>query len=271
MRHIRKRNPPYCLTQRQSIPQTAIAAEKAWGNFSSDCCGKVGEYLIAEQYHLCAYTELNLDEFQNDLEQANIPVKLGYHIEHVKPKSQFPLLTFDYNNLVASCLDSDSLQGFAPADRFGGHYKRGEYDAQLFVSPLESDCQKFFSYELTGKVKPSPSLSSSDQQRAEYTIKLLNLTGNQTNQGQTNQSHYLVLKRRKILEEANRIINDLWDENELEQSREAIRQFADAELGPTCDKLNSFWSARYQQFTSVGLEVVETTHEVKEVVWSNSP
>jgi uncharacterized protein (TIGR02646 family) len=199
MRHIRKRNPPYCLTQRQRIhvPQTAIAAEKAWDNFSNECHGKVGEYLMAEQYHLCAYTELNLDELQL--------AKLGYHIEHIKPKSKFPSLTFDYNNLVASCLDSDSLQQFALADRFGGHYKRGEYDAQLFVSPLDSDCQKFFSYELTGKVKSSPSLSSSDQQRAEYTIKLLNLNDNQTNQGQTNQSHNLVFKRRRILEETNRV------------------------------------------------------------------
>jgi len=163
-------------------------------------------------------------------------------------------------------LDSDSLQQFALADRFGGHYKRGEYDAQLFVSPLESDCQKFFSYELTGKVKPSPSLLSSDQQRAEYTITLLNLGSSQTN-----QSHYLVLKRRKILEETNRIINELLDETDLEQSREAIRNFAEMELCSINDKLNHFWSARYQQFTSVGLEVVETTHEVKEVVWSNSP
>ncbi len=163
-------------------------------------------------------------------------------------------------------MDSDSLQQFALADRFGGHYKRGEYDAQLFVSPLESDCQKFFSYELTGKVKPSPSLLSSDQQRAEYTITLLNLGSSQTN-----QSHYLVLKRRKILEETNRIINELLDETDLEQSREAIRNFAEMELCSINDKLNHFWSARYQQFTSVGLEVVETTHEVKEVVWSNSP
>ncbi len=102
MRHICKRNPPYCLTQRQRIhvPQTATEAETAWGNFPSDCCGKVGEYLHAEQYHLCAYTELNLDEFKNELEQTNTPVKLGYHIEHVKPKSKFPPLTFDYNNRV---------------------------------------------------------------------------------------------------------------------------------------------------------------------------
>ena len=168
MRHIAKPSGaqgPYCLAQKfaQGTPSDPQAA---WQNFSSECTQHlINDYLGPEQYELCAYTELSLDE-------------LGCHIEHIKPKNKkhgYPQHTFDYQNLVASCLDSDQLHQFSCADRFGGHFKLSNYDANLFISPLEPDCQRYFSYETDGRVIPASNLSTTEAQRAQYTIDALNL------------------------------------------------------------------------------------------------
>ena len=60
---------------------------------------KVQDNLLDEQYGLCCYSELRAD-----LEG------LGYHIEHLRPKSHYPALTFDYTNLAASALSNDDLK-----------------------------------------------------------------------------------------------------------------------------------------------------------------
>ncbi|MDM8563895.1 retron system putative HNH endonuclease, partial [Candidatus Marithioploca araucensis] len=117
MRHINKPSQaqgPDCLKKKfeQDVPTNP---QKAWQGLRSQKCKQqiTNDYLCSEQYHLCAYTEIDLDE-------------LGCHIEHIKPKSRYPECTFDYQNLVLSCLQSDKLQDYAYDDRFGGHFKCGD-------------------------------------------------------------------------------------------------------------------------------------------------
>jgi uncharacterized protein (TIGR02646 family) len=164
MRTISKENsPPYHLEQRR-LKGTPTHPEKAWQHFSHK--EEVRNSLKQQQYCLCAYCEIRLEE-------------LGEHIEHVMPKSQYPEKTFDYSNLVLSCLDSAILSQYPDDERSRGHSvgKRDNtrFDPNLFVSPLNPDCQRFFSYELTGEVEPHPALTPAEKTCAEYTIDLLNL------------------------------------------------------------------------------------------------
>ena len=57
-----------------SPPQTAAAATSRWGSYRHKAILQ-GE-LLEEQYWLCCYTEIRADLLD-----------LGYHIEHVEPKS----------------------------------------------------------------------------------------------------------------------------------------------------------------------------------------
>lgn len=207
-----------------------------WQNLGSKCKQCLMEnYLKPEQYCLCAYSEVNLETF-------------GCHIEHIKPKSRYPKYIFYYHNLMASAFDSEELQKYAYADRFGGHFKCGDkrkaeedkYDPNLFISPLEVNCRRFFSYEPDGSVKPHPKREKSEKERAQYTIDALNLN-----------APYLVAERRRIIEEMLPIIDDLLDNDE------GIHHFAEADLCVTNGKLQPFHSTRLQQFGILGLQVMQ--------------
>jgi uncharacterized protein (TIGR02646 family) len=226
---------PYCLKKKfeQGKPSNP---DKAWENLGSQCKQEItNDYLRPEQYHLCAYTEIDLDE-------------LGSHIEHIKPKSRYPECTFDYQNLILSGFHSDELQHYAYADRFGGHFKCGDrskreidkYNPDLFISPLQADCENYFSYEVNGLVQPNPNLSEEEKKHAIYTRDALNLNAS-----------YLVRERRKIIEEMLHIIIELLD------NPEALRHFAEADLCVTNDKLNPFHSARFQQFGELGQQITQ--------------
>ncbi|MGF1763795.1 retron system putative HNH endonuclease [Aliivibrio kagoshimensis] len=170
----------------KGIPQNATEAKSRWGRFPSNKKKQAKRKLLTQQYKLCGYTEFNIDEFSSLASSKNG----GCHIEHIKPKSLFPQLTFEYENLIISVLDSDDLKRFkeeffvnnAPeADDshklyFGGHKKENNFDEVLFISPTETDCQRYFVHiEHSGEIKPANGLEEDEVKRAEYTIKLLNL------------------------------------------------------------------------------------------------
>lgn len=86
-------NVPYYLDNRHQIPPaTSDQAESRWRNFSKYKT-RLSERLSEEQYGLCAYSEIRPDEEE-----------LGTHLEHVKPKEQFPGETFNYCNIVLCAL-----------------------------------------------------------------------------------------------------------------------------------------------------------------------
>ena len=215
MRHIIKKdtNPSYHLQRVRG---------KKWSSFYH--VGELTEFLLKEQHCLCAYCENKLD-------------LIGKHIEHVMPKSRFPGKTFDYYNLVLSCLNSDDLTRYPFYQRSCGHAPgksdSKQFDPAQFISPLNSDCIKFFSYELTGKVEPHPRCTPEEQQQAEYTINLLNLN-----------CLRLVGERRKFINETVHILITLGNDPE------ALAHFADLEFsqinGPCLRR--PFQSALLQQF-----------------------
>lgn len=145
----------------ETPPTTSDQATSRWSSFGYKA--EVTQHLLAEQYGLCAYSEVRPDQ-----------LGLDTHIEHVEPKSLNPLRTFDYSNLVLSALSSDDLKAIGKNEAFGGHIKLNQYDALLFVSCLQADCASFFVYLSNGKVEPARTLSQNENDKAQYTIDLLN-------------------------------------------------------------------------------------------------
>jgi uncharacterized protein (TIGR02646 family) len=218
MRVITKKNSGgYHLDKaHQNPPTTANEATSRWSSFGYK--ETLLDYLLDEQYGLCCYSELRAD-----LEG------LGYHIEHLQPKSDNPARTFDYNNLAASALNTDDLATIE--DLFGGHAKQSEYDLHLFISCHELDCDRYFAYLSDGRVVPSNRLNDLEKSRADYTITLLNLN-----------SPYLVNRRRRWYDE----LDDLLEEHFVKNWN--IEHLAAIDLLPTNQKLSQFFSVTRQFF-----------------------
>lgn len=178
-------------------PQTHKDATSRWSKFGHK--QQLLSRLCNQQYQLCCYSEVRADL-----------IGLDYHIEHVENKSQMPPRTFDETNLAASAISSQKAALLIKGDVFGGHAvgKQTAVDMARFVHCYQPDCARYFAYLSDGRVVPSARIDANDQQRAQYSIDLLNLN-----------STYLVDLRRQWWDELDQleehhIAND-WDLNQL--------------------------------------------------------
>lgn len=163
MRHIQQIAPCKRLQRRRrNPPETDIAAKKAWRRFNKKDLRKI---CYKQQLGLCAYTELSLDD-----------EAMGTHLEHIAPRSRYPSRTFEPSNIVLCAMD-DVFAGTLPdAERFGGHYKLNQYSEDRFISPLQTDCERYFYYcDKSGQVLPNAELNEQEQENTAHTIALLNL------------------------------------------------------------------------------------------------
>lgn len=239
MRHIRKQGVGgYHLNQSHANPpQTDQEATSRWSSFGHkrDVLG----YLLTEQYQLCCYSELRADQ-----------EGLGYHVEHVENKSQHPQHTFDYCNLAASALRSDDLGPFVAAQPvvqqpqavFGGHApgKQRAVDMQRFVSPHQADCIRFFAYLSDGRIVPADGLDAGDEDRADYTIDLLNLN-----------SPYLITQRKNWWDELDKLFSEHIDDDQ------DLHCLAGIDLVPRHASLSPFFSLTRQFFGRIAEDVLQ--------------
>jgi uncharacterized protein (TIGR02646 family) len=214
-----------------------------WKRFSKK--DAVRKSLIERQLGLCCYTELNLTDFA--LEQ-----NMGSHIEHEKPKSSFPQLTFDFENLLLCALNDQDLKSFPGPLQFGGHFKRSNYEPQKFVSPHQKNCRDFFIYSSdTGEISPNLAKSNSDQQKAQYSIDLLNLN-----------APFLKAERKQWLEEIESCLQPFIEDRDID----SIWRIAETELLPykrefsplnnRFNQLRKFHSAVRNVFGALGDRVI---------------
>ncbi|WP_295389194.1 retron system putative HNH endonuclease [uncultured Thiodictyon sp.] len=208
-------------------PTTPHDAKTRWSSFGHKA--ELQKCLLSEQYMLCAYSEIRADQ-----------QGFGYHIEHVKPKSQFPADTFLYSNLVASALSSDDLKSLLDKEVFGGHAKHNEYDSQRFVSCLDPECSRFFAYLSDGRVEPANGLSVDDYDRALYTRDLLNLN-----------SPFLVNRRRRWWDELDALLQQHLDEDQ------SLYHLAAVDLLPINGQLSQFFTTTRQFFGPVAEQVLQ--------------
>ena len=183
MRYIHKKPLSQAL---EKILAEALKKNITWDQFKE---GRelLRQHLKTEQFGLCAYSEISLNEY-------------GFHVEHIKPKSIYNKLRFDHHNLSASAPENQ-----ADVDKqalFGGHKKASNYDENLFISPTENNCQRYFQYSPNGDIAPNNNLSTTDTERAKYTIECLGLQS----------SRLLKNKRRKLYESFHNQIKYLLDQ-----------------------------------------------------------
>ena len=112
----------------------------AWDNFNNK--NEIHEALLPAQNYLCCYCEIELTRGEGEL---------GFHIEHIEPKSTYTNRTFDFNNLLLSCFTTGHELNPSRIDLFPiscGHAKGNTYDPQLFIKPTDSTCENYFFYTL---------------------------------------------------------------------------------------------------------------------------
>lgn len=119
--------------------------------------------LLSEQGHICCYCCKPIDTKNS-------------HIEHIRPKErdEYRAISLEYENLLASC------QGYHDREENCGHSKDNAFNEELFVSPLEENCESLFEFSNRGKIK-----AVDGNERAGYTIERLNLDTEQLNAART--------------------------------------------------------------------------------------
>jgi len=143
-----------------ALPENLIYGE---GGFPSEA---VRQSLLAEQFHLCAYSMRCLPT-ASECEAQKKDTRSSCHIEHLLPQCRNVAgEDVDYGNMVACYPSSQSKV----ACEFGAHAK-ADFDPSEggFVSPLSKNAQEHFRFDEFGNIQGNTSDGSA-------TIKVLNLT-----------------------------------------------------------------------------------------------
>lgn len=120
------------------------------------------QILTEEQYCLCGYTEIMLDD------------DTDCHLDHFIKKSLDATKTFDWNNLIAASNDDD----------FGARHKDMKYSIQLqeyslIYYPVVDNPEHYFNYLQNGEIEPKDNLDSPDKEKVNKTVEVFNLNAPQ--------------------------------------------------------------------------------------------
>lgn len=141
---------------------------KDWKDLDFEIKKKLKKHMLENEQKIddksyCPYCEMIISSENNDLKEDK-----KCHIEHIKPKSKFPNLAFDYRNFLTSCSDKNTC----------GHCKQSDWDNKLFINPIEENPKEYFSYSIrTGKIIPKKE-AGLEYEKAIKTIEILNLNEN---------------------------------------------------------------------------------------------
>ncbi|MEH2161500.1 MAG: retron system putative HNH endonuclease [Nostoc sp.] len=135
MKNIKKGAKPISLTKWNNKLGGNILS---WKKFKQSVKNDVFQALLCEQGYICCYCGASI--MRNEC-----------HIEHLKPRSIYTQLTYEYTNLIVSCQGEDEAKLRVPVHC--GHRKDNWYDEHLMVSPLEITCADFFKYLPSGEIQ----------------------------------------------------------------------------------------------------------------------
>lgn len=156
MKYIVKSSEPKESFDWKKSDKMFLRGNPKWKKFPTHLKDILRDAICKEQGYICCYCERNL--LPND-----------YHLEHLLPKApnKFPLKQLDYDNLLCSC----QLELEEGEPRHCGNSKGSWFDDNLFISPLNPDCETKFKYTFDGYIEPA----NEDDNAAITTIKKLNL------------------------------------------------------------------------------------------------
>lgn len=154
MKYIKKEKEPIEFSQWKAQDKMYQHAQPNWNRLKSSLREIIKDSLISEQGGICCYCEREL--LEDD-----------FHPEHIKPQSKFPELQLEYTNLLCSC----QLEVKKTEQNHCAMNKKDWFDEELFVSPLNPDCQNKFEYTFDGYIQAR----QADDLAAKTTIEKLNL------------------------------------------------------------------------------------------------
>lgn len=133
MKYIKKREEPESFIAWKKLANEDW--EPSWNNFSKPQKTDVHNSLLQEQGFICCYC-------------GRLISSTTSHIEHLKPRKNYPQLTLDYTNILASC----QREREPKEPLHCGSKKDDWYDEHLMVSPLDINCAEFFRYTEDGQI-----------------------------------------------------------------------------------------------------------------------
>lgn len=139
MRYIQKQSPPRLLTEWIQKNKNDINFNYDLLRQDKEAIQSLSDTLLKEQYYLCAYTGLRLDNST-------------FHIEHLKPQEHCERgEDVEYRNLVA-CFPEPNR----PTKVLFGAHKKDNWPSSeeqtKFVSPLNPICESKFQFTKDGQV-----------------------------------------------------------------------------------------------------------------------
>jgi uncharacterized protein (TIGR02646 family) len=111
-----------------------------WDGLPKRLKTQIQDQLIEEQGYICAYCNGRIHKGSpEDDEQLRI--------EHIQPKSLFPLLTFDYHNLVGCCY-GDQREGARVDPPRDPHcdLSKASHSIPIDLYPTSSTCESCLSF-----------------------------------------------------------------------------------------------------------------------------
>lgn len=134
--------------------------------------------LLEEQGYICCFCGAAIgvvkDEGDGNIVILQKPIqnknKHNVRNAHIVPQSKAPQLSLNYNNICASCgkfINDD--------EQCEEHCDLAQKDSILPITPLQKDCENFFSFNIDGTISPNINKSKADQKKAEETINILKL------------------------------------------------------------------------------------------------
>jgi uncharacterized protein (TIGR02646 family) len=118
----------------------------------------VHEALLEEQGYICCYCGRRVNTGES-------------HIEHLVPRKLCRGRELDYTNMLASC--EGGTRDSPPSENHCGHRKDNWYESRLFVSPLDPDCESYFTFTTAGEILPVSDPARA--KKAKETIRRLGL------------------------------------------------------------------------------------------------
>jgi uncharacterized protein (TIGR02646 family) len=164
MKYIQKRSEPQKFTQWKSV-QKSIGVNCDYPSLQNPEKGLVHNSLLHEQGYICCYCCMRI-------------VKDTSHIEHLDPQSETDAdLSIDYNNLLASCGSSN---------HWPKHCGNKKKNSSIEVSPLQANCEGYFSYYSNGQIVPASDLQQPEADKSRRTIDILGPNDYDLTQGRIN-------------------------------------------------------------------------------------
>jgi len=106
-----------------------------------------------------------------------------------------------------------------------------------FISPLQANCADYFVYLSDGSIKPNARLSQIEQDKAQYTIDILNL-----------DCPFLRTKREEIYKELESLLDKHTDDEMV--------YWAEIELFPIKHRLSSFFTLKRRFFGNLAEQIL---------------